>query len=420
MNKVEQPNRRHFLKTAAAGVSLFSARSYGRVLGANERLNIGLIGCGGIARAHLQAILGMSSKENLEIVAVCDVYETRARSFQDRIWQVGGNARATRDYREVLALQEVDKVIVATPDHWHARLTLDALEAGKHVYCEKPMTYTIEEAQAVLARCRQTGLKVQVGVQGMSDDSYESAGQAIEAGKLGPVVQAQVDYVRNYPVDSGPWRTGVQSDAPQPPDLDWETWLGPAPRRPWDPHRYYEWRAYRDYSGGIATDLFIHRVTRILKACRLTYPSRVVGLGGIYLWDDGRELPDQLELLAEYPAVEGITPGMTLHVLGTMGNRHGIEHCIRGQKATLIFTPEGWKIVEEGTGEVLEVHERRGGEDISLHHQNHHASIRRGDPLVCPPELGLYGVVLVGMANRSWFEKKMMVWDATRNEARAA
>ncbi|MDA2924443.1 Gfo/Idh/MocA family oxidoreductase [Acidobacteria bacterium AH-259-L09] len=418
MKEKNELTRRNFLKTTAAltaGMATFSARSYGRIRGANDRLNIGFIGCGSIAGAHLRAILDMSEEENAQILAVCDVYETRARTFQDRIWRIGGNAKSTRDYRDVLALRDVDKVIIATPEHWHARLTLEALEANKHVYCEKPLTYTIAQSQAVVAKARETGLKLQVGVQGMSDDSYSSAYEAVRAGKLGPVIEAQIDYVRNYPADSGPWRTGVKPHIRKPPDLDWEGWLGPAPKRPWSASRYYEWRAYKDYSGGIATDLFIHRITRILKACGLTYPSRVVGMGGIYLWTDGRELPDNLEMLAEYPAVGGITPGMTLHVLGTMGNRHGIEHCIRGHRATLIFTPEGWKIVEQGSNEVLETHQKTGGEDVSLHHKNHHAAIRDGVPLACPPELGMYGVVVVGMANESWFQKKMLAWDSQRN-----
>ena len=406
--------RRNFLKNtgkASLAKAAVSARSQARILGANDRLNVGIIGCGGIARAHLRALLGMSETENIQILSVCDVYKTRAQNFQDIIRSAGGNAKQTCDYREVLALPAVDKVVIATPEHWHAQQTLEALDAKKHVYCEKPLTYTIDQCQAVVKKARQTGLKLQVGVQGMSDDSYSSAGEAIRAGKIGAVVEAQIDYVRNYPVNRGPWRTGVQSNIAKPSDLDWNTWLGSAPKRAWSAPRYYEWRAYKDYSGGIATDLFIHRVTRILKACELSYPSRVVGMGGIYLWQDGRELPDSLEMLAEYPAVQGITPGMTLHVLGTMGNGYRIDHCIRGHEATLVFTNKGWNIVEERTEKILEVHQKTGGEDISLHHKNHNAAIRHGVPLACPPELGLYGVVVVGMANESWFQKRMLAWD---------
>jgi len=407
--------RRTFLKTtgmAAAGLPVLTAHSYRRLGGANERFNVGIIGCGGIAQSHLDALLRMP--DMVEIVAVCDVFETRARHFQDVIWKAGGRPELASDYRTLLDRGDLDYVVLATPEHWHAQQTLDALDAGLHVYCEKPMTHTVAEALAVVARTQETGRKLQVGVQGMSDDSYASAHEAIRAGKLGPVLEAQVDYVRRY-TDRGPWRSGVAPDLPRPPDLDWERWLGPATKRPWSAPRYFEWRNYRDYSGGIATDLFIHRLTRILKACGLGLPTRVVGMGGIYLWDDGRELPDNFEVLAEYPAVAGVTPGMTVHILGTMGNQRGNDHVIRGHDASLVFTREGWEIVSQESGEVIEKHEKTGGEDIFLHHQNLHDAIRDQAPLRCDADLGLYGVAAVSGAVDSWFEKKMLTWDARRN-----
>ncbi|MHC4796680.1 MAG: Gfo/Idh/MocA family oxidoreductase, partial [Planctomycetota bacterium] len=268
----------------------------------------------------------------------------------------------------------------------------------------------------ILAKVRQTGLKLQVGVQGMSDDSYTSANEAIRNGKLGPVIHAQTEYCRRHPLDSGPWRKeDTDPSMTKPADLDWDNWLGPAPKRPWNPRRYFEWRNYKAYSGGVATDLFVHRLTRIVRACELGFPTRVVGMGGIYLWPDGRELPDNFEMIAEYPPVEGITPGMTVHVLGTMGNRRTIEHCIRGNKATLVFIhKKGWQIIEEGTGKVLETYNRTSPEDIGVHHKNLHAAIRNNTPLNCPAELGVYGFVPVRMANLSWFEKKMLVWDDKR------
>ena len=410
-------SRRHFLKAsglATASLPFLSAKSYGRILGANDRLRTAIIGCGGIAEAHLSALLGMTEEDNVEIVGVCDVYERRAELFQDQIWRSGGRVRAMTHHEDVLGMQDLDYVTVATPEHWHADLTMEALEAGLHVYCEKPMTHTVDEAFAVVEKAQSTGKKVQVGVQGMSDDSYSSAYEAIKAGKLGPVIGAQIEYVRNHPEDRGPWRIGVEDNLPKPPDLDWERWLGPAPEHAWSAPRYYEWRNYKDYSGGIASDLFIHRLTRILKACGLTFPEEVVGMGGIYLWDDGRELPDNLEMLAEYPAQEGITPGMTVHVLGTMGNNRGIDHLIRGQEATLQFTRQGWDIVSQETGEVVASHQKTGGEDIRLHHRNLHAAIRDGAVLHCPPELGLYGVVAISGANASWFQQKMLAWDGEK------
>ncbi len=396
---------------AGAALPALSARSYARVSGANNRLAVGIIGCGAIGRAHLQSLLDVRKDQNVEVRGVCDVYETRARSFHDRLSSAGEQVKVFTDHRSILEAPDLDYVVVATPEHWHAQLTIDALDAGLHVYCEKPLTLTVGEAHDVWSKVRESGHKLQVGVQSMSDDSYETAGRAIRAGKLGTVVEAQVDYVRNHPPDRGPWRTGVSPDLPRPSDLDWETWLGPAPGRPWDPRRFFEWRCYQDYSGGISTDLFVHRLTRVLKACGLTYPSRVTGMGGIYVWDDGRELPDNFEVLLEYPALEGVTNGMTVHILGTMANSNGNRHVIRGKDASLVFSSTGWEIVSESDREVLETHEKSGAEDIALHHGNLQGAIRNDEELHCPVELGVYGVTAVRGANQSWFSHRMLEWN---------
>ena len=250
-------------------------------------------------------------------------------------------------------------------------------------------------------------------MQGMADDSYSSALDAMRAGKIGKVVAAEIDYVRNHPIDRGPWRkSNVGDDTAMPDGLDWTRWLYPREERPWDPHHYFEWRCYRAYSGGIATDLFVHRITRIIRACGLTFPTRVAGMGGIYTWDDGRDLPDSMEMLLEYPAVDGVTDGMTVRLLGTMANKRQSPHCIRGYTGTLNFTSSGWDIISEDGGKTIEQHVKTGGEDLKPHHMNHHAAIRTGEDLFCPPELGLYGVVAARMGNLSWFQQKMVAWDA--------
>lgn len=408
-------SRRRFLKTGAlaAGAAL-SAKSYGQVQGANNRLNAGLIGCGGIGGSHLGALQSLTEEDNIALRVVCDVYQERAENYRDRINEAGGEARASVDYRDVLNDPEIDYVVIATPEHSHHYLAMAALEAGKHIYCEKPLCYDIREAKEVVAKAKETGAKFQVGVQGMADDSYSSAHEAILAGKLGKLVQAQIDYVRNYDARRGPWRRTTDPGMPKPGDLNWDAWVYPRDERPWNPNHYFEWRCYRDYSGGIATDLFVHRVTRLIRACGLMFPSRAVGMGGIYIWDDGRDLPDNMEMLLEYPASEGVTDGMTVHLLGTMANDHGIEHCIRGTEATLVFTSGGWEIRSLERGEVIERHDKTGGEDMRLHHKNHHAAIREGVALNCPPELGLYGVVASRMGNLSWFQQKLVAWDFER------
>lgn len=399
-------SRRSFLAatgTATAAVA-WTAQSYAKVIGANDRIRIGFIGAGGMGGAHLGAINHLKGPDNVEAVAVADCWLSRAQKGASTV----GAPQSMQDYRKLLDIKEIDYVTIATPEHWHSRMTVDALDAGKAVYCEKPMTHSIPEAQEVLKKQKATGLAVQVGVQAMADDSYSSAAKAIEEGVLGQVVQAQIEYVRRYD-KQGPWRDpDINDGTPQPNDLDWNAWLGKAPKCSWNPHHYFEWRCYSAYSGGICTDLFIHRITRIMKACNLTYPRRVVGMGGIWQWPDGRDLPDNFEMICEYPR------GMTVYVLGTMSNRVPVDHLIRGYRATMFFTPTGW-VVKDKDGKVLATHTKTGGEDIVPHHSNLHRHLRTGEPLNCPVELGMAGVVAVNMANESWRTSRVMGWD-TANE----
>lgn len=397
-------SRRSFLSTSAAwgvaaGALGQSAASYARVIGANDRIGVGFIGVGGMGGGHVGACKGLKAKDNLAFYGVADCWETRAKSAAATL-----ETAAFTDYRRVLDIKEIDYVTIATPEHWHSDMTIAAMDAGKAVYCEKPMTHTIPEAQAVWKKARETGRPLQVGVQAMSDDSYATAAEAIKRGVIGKVVQAQIEYVRRYD-KQGPWRDpDLKDDMPKPADLNWKDWLGHAPDIDWNPHHYFEWRNYSRYSGGIATDLFIHRITRIMKACDLLYPRRVVGMGGIWQWPDGRDLPDNFEMICEYPR------GMTVYVLGTMSSRVGVDHLIRGYRGTLSFTGSGW-VAKDKDGKVLEQHQKTGGEDIALHHTNLHNHLRSGEPLACPPELGMAGVVAVNMANESWRTSQMMGWD---------
>ena len=400
-------SRRNFIAAASVSAAAvkWTAKSYGQILGANTRIRIGFIGAGGMGTNHLNAIRDLKEKNNLEPIAVADCWTTRAAEGA----QVVGAKQSFQDYRKVLEIKDIDYVTIATPEHWHCQMILDAMDAGKAVYTEKPMTHTIPEALKVIAKQKETGRPLQVGVQAMSDDSYRTAGDAIREGMLGQVVQAQIEYVRRYG-EQGPWRVpGVADGDPKPADLDWKAWLGHAPQVDWNPHHYHEWRNYGVYSGGIATDLFIHRITRIMKACNLLFPRRVVGMGGIWQWPDGRDLPDNFEMICEYPR------GMTVYVLGTMSNRVGIDHVIRGYRGTMYFTSTGW-IAKDKDDKVLGEHKKTGGEDILLHHTNFQNHLRQGEPLNCPAELGLAGVAAVCMASVSWRMGQVMSWDAEKQE----
>jgi predicted dehydrogenase len=395
--------RRGFLATGALAASAmaFSAKSYARILGANDRIGVGFIGAGGMGTNHLNAANSLQRPNNLHLGAVADCWRSRAEKGAAIL-----GSDAVVDYRRLLDLPEIDYVTIATPEHRHAEMTLAALDAGKAVYCEKPLSHTIEEAQAIVKKQSETKLPVQVGVQAMSDPCYDSAAKAVTDGVIGQVLQAQIEYVRRYDKQGLFREPGLDSAMPKPADLDWNAWLGPAPQVPWNPHHYFEWRCYSAYSGCIATDLLVHRISRILKVCGLGLPSRVVGMGGIWQWNDGRDLPDNFEMICEYPR------GMTVYVLGTQGNRVGLEHVIRGYRGTLYLTADGW-IARNKDGKELSSQKAPPKEDIHLHHTNLHNHLRHGEPLSCPVELGLAGVVAVCMANESWRSGQMMGWDTT-------
>jgi predicted dehydrogenase len=393
--------RRGFLGAAAA-----TALSASRVLGANERLRIGVIGCGGMANEHMRALLKMRESDNCEIAQVCDVYRKRL----DKAAQLTGGKPA-KDYRAILDDRDIDYVVIATPEHWHFQMILEALSAGKHVYTEKPMTQTVEQARKVVERVRALPKqKLQVGVQGMSDDSYETANRYISAGALGKVVLAQIDYSRNYIGDF--WVGDPDPDVRPGENLDWKAWLGPAPKRDFDTDRFLHWRRYWDYSGGIASDLFIHRVTRIIKSLNLTFPDRGVGAGGKWHFSDSKaEIPDTFNILLDYPEK------LSVQLVSSMANDTPVEHLIRGHHATLKFDRSGFTIVPqrafEGDTKMI-VHHKTGGEEVDLHHRNLMNAIRQGETLKCDASLGMYGVAACEMGVQSYRRQKYMKWDAAR------
>jgi predicted dehydrogenase len=364
---------------------------------------VGVIGAGGNANGHMRSLINLKDQDNVEIIAVCDLYQPRL----DKAAELTGG-KPFHDYRKLLDLKGLDYVVVSVPEHWHAPITMDALDQGLHVYCEKPLTYNIEQGLAVRKKVKETGLKLQCGIQGMSDDSYETAAKYIEEGAIGKPVMAQIDYSRNEKV--GLWDRPPDPEAQPGVNLDWKTFLGSAPQREWDPDRFFAWRRYWDYSGGIATDLFVHRIARIIKACKLTTPERVVATGGKNFFTDSvAEVPDTFNVMLEYPG------GMTVMLVSTLANEARIRHMIRGRKATLEFTREGFEIIPERlfADEVKPAtHTKTGDEDMELHHHNLHNAIRQGAELKCDVDMGFYASMACQMAVESFRTRKYLSWDA--------
>jgi predicted dehydrogenase len=258
----------------------------------------------------------------------------------------------------------------------------------------------------------------------MSDESYEEANRYIRDGVLGKIVMAQIDYSRNYANDF--WAYEIDPDAKPGANLDWEAWLGPAPKRPWDPRRYFQWRRYWDYSGGIATDLFIHRVTRILKATGLTFPERVVATGGKWNFTNSvAEIPDTFNMLCDYPG------GPTVLLVSSMANATPVDHVIRGHYATMFFSRDGFEIRPEPKIAKMEnapkaeeikpvSYKKKGAEDVTLHHRNLHEAIRKGEKLRCDPMLGYYGVVVTMMGVESYRKRTYLKWNAGQERVERA
>ena len=388
-----------------------SALAYSQINGANDRIRIGIIGCGGQAGGHLRELLAVKEQDNIEIVAVSDVFTKRAEKFKEI---AGGGPKTYKDYRNLLADKGVDYVLIATPEHWHYQMILDAAAAGKHIYCEKPMTQHIDEARKVVQKIHgSTKIKMQVGVQGMSDDSYETARKYIKEGALGKVVMAQIDYSRNHKDDF--FNYDMDPDTRPGENLDWNMWLGTRPKRAFDPDRYQNWRRYWDYSSGIASDLFVHRATRMIKALDLKVPEYVAATGGKFVFNDSKaEIPDTMNVLLDYPG------GLTLHLCSSMASDYKIPHVIRGHNATLEFTNTGFMITPQRmfAAEAKEItHVKSGAESLTLHHRNLMNAIRKDEPLKCDVDLGYAGVVACEMATQSYRRRKYMKWDASKERA---
>jgi predicted dehydrogenase len=387
--------RRTFTGALAAG---------GTAQGRGDVLRAGIIGCGGRGTgAHIATLMKMKETDRVDITAVCDVFDKRAQ----RAAGISGG-KPYRDYRELLANKDVDIVVIATPDHWHAQMAIDAAAAGKHIYCEKPMTHTVEEAKRVVEKVRQAGVKMQVGVQAMSDDSYETAYKFYKEGVLGKVVVAQIDYSRNYKGDY--WLKPVDPDLRPGVNFDWNLFLGPAPKRPFDPERYFNWIKYFDYSGGVPAGLFVHRVTRIVKSLGLTFPEYGSAHGGRFQFTESKgEVPDTINIMLDYPG------GPTVMLISSLANDTPVPHTLRGHRATLEFTPTGFvikpqRLYEKEQQEI--VHHKTGGEDTELHLRNLLAAIRGKEALKCDETLGYYGVVACQFGILSQQQRKYLKWDA--------
>ncbi|HQQ01253.1 MAG TPA: Gfo/Idh/MocA family oxidoreductase [bacterium] len=439
MSSESEITRRSFVKTTAGGslaLSLGSlackttekkAMAPGIAVSrsANDCIQIGVIGIGGRGRYLLQKALELSEDKhnNCKVVAVCDVYARRRNEAAQK-----AGAQAFEFYRDLLDRSDINAVIIATPDHWHAPIALDAINAGKDVYLEKPMTHTVEEARQVHEAVLRAGTVLQVGSQTTSSDQWWKAREVVEKGMLGKMIMSQGSYHRNskegdwnYRIDPGAGPDGKGDD-----HINWEEWLGPAPAREWDPERFFRFRKFWDYSGGIATDLFYHVMAPLnLVWGEGEFPYRVVGTGGVWCFHD-REVPDTFMLCADY------LTGHSVVLSSSIANNTHIPGLIRGHEATLTMVEHGQF---EGDTPYITVEAQRiykeeftnkwGRDKIVIktepekrddHMVNWLRCIRTREKPVLHSELGYKAMAAIGMSVQSFREGKVLYFDAEKQK----
>ncbi|MBI2299713.1 MAG: Gfo/Idh/MocA family oxidoreductase [Armatimonadetes bacterium] len=402
-----QTTRRRFLTgaaIAAAGAALRGAPDAARVVGANDRISWGLIGCGPQGTTHLHDLMAQieNKSANCAITAVCDIYQPRKEAAQALT-----QAKLYHNYEDLLADDNVDVVLVASPEHWHAKMTLDALRAGKDVYCEKPMTRHWEESVEVARVAREQKRVLQIGTQWTSQKVWHRAHELLP--QLGQVVWSQTSYCRNS--TDGEWNSKIEPGCTAE-TLDWKRFLGPAPDRPFSAERYFRWRKYWDYSSGICGDLLPHQIGPLMIVLGAEMPVRVVATGSVLVQKD-REVPDTFHMLVDFAS------GHTMLVAGCTANEQGLTPMVRGHEATMLL----------GRSDLIEVKpERIFAEDFEpiretvddpveprqAHQRNFMDCVRSRQEPNCGLTVALPAMLAVGLAEVAYRETREVVFDAEK------
>jgi predicted dehydrogenase len=310
-------SRREFMRRSAVGATGFGMLLNGKGIpleasplpppaSPSDRVNVGFIGFGIRGNILMEAVM---KTEQANLVAVADCYQGHLLRAKERT--DGKIDTHFAQYKALLDRKDVDAVVVAPPDHWHLPVVLDALAAGKDVYIEKPMTHRVEDGPKMIEAVRRYNRVLQAGSQGRSSPLQKKAREIVASGQLGKVTKIVASYNRNSSV--GAWNYPIPPDLKKGVNFNWEEWLGNAPKRPYDPERVFRYRKYWDYSGGISTDLFVHLITSIHFIMDATVPSSVIASGRILVRNDGREVPDTLDALFEYPEGFNVNMGSTFN-----------------------------------------------------------------------------------------------------------
>ena len=406
----------------------------------NDAIHVGMIAVG--ARAH-DLMESIKRIEGTEIVAVCDAYKGRVERAIER---TDGRAKEYRNYKEIIADKNIDAVVISTPDHLHKQQIVDAANAGKHIYIEKPMTYDANEGLEIIHAAQTNKVAFQVGSQGVSSVLSKKAKEIVASGRLGQVTMVRAYFNRN--TASGAWIYPIPPDA-SPKTVNWEMFLGPAPKHGFSLERFFRWRCYKDYSGGIATDLFVHLCNTIHYVMGAKMCSSVMAMGGLYRWKDSRDVPDTLNASLEYPEgfMVSISSTFNNQKLGGSGIQFmGTEGTLELAGGALIFTPE---IVNEDNGWIVnswpskleeayyedpnirreempwtrdpkviadaETYRSEGIDDTTLHMAEFFDAVKSGTPTKEDATVGHHAASCAHMVNLSIAKKKIIHWDAAKD-----
>jgi len=396
--------------------ALLAAASYTRILGANDRIQVGLIGCGNLGMRHLRIYQKPMVDENkIRFAAISDIYTAAKRRAQQHIGLEDKHVH--HDYHDLIARRDLDAIFVVTPEHWHHRMTLDALRAGKDVYLEKPMAFTIAEAKEIAAEAAKSKRILQIGAQWCSDPRYHAAREVIQKGLTGNILWAQSTYSMNSVY--GLWQYEVEKEA-SPKTVDWPRFLGPAPQRPYSGERFFRWRKYWDYSNGVVSDFFYHRLAPLLVTLGGQFPRIVSANGGIYQIKD-REVPETFTMTAEYDS-------FFINIASSAASAGPERHhgpAIYGHEATISFhdgyiqvTPDRpfRKKFEQATGKpALQIEALP--KDLNVirinHARNFYDCMRTRQQPVLHAQLGYQVMAAIKLAADSYRQRRMMAFDPT-------
>lgn len=457
----KEVSRRSFLKKATLGSAAVTSapmiltasddrekfilqRSYeNRNFSANDQIQLGLIGSGIQGIYDTMAALKV---DGIKLVAACDLYTGRLDRAKE-LW--GAEIFTTRDYRELLNRKDIDAVIVATPDHWHQKITIDALKAGKAVYCEKPMVQNFDEGHEIIKVQKSTGSVCQVGSQGMASLGNEKAKQLYEEGAIGEMVMLDM-YNDRYSAE-GAWQYPIPPDA-NPTTVDFDTFLGNAPKTPYELKRFFRWRNYQDYGTGVAGDLFVHAFSTLNHIISSHGPNRALSTGGLRYWKDGRDVPDVTITLYDYPEtathaafnaafrinfIAGSGGGGGFRLIGTEGELEVGQNAVTLKRSKLGMVPGGYSMVayteetqqkikaqyasknlekrasalETGTSTWEAPRDYKGGHYD--HFYNFFQTIRGKGNIIQDPTFGLRAAGAALLANESYFKERPISWDPT-------